>query len=69
MISTDIPCLFSDSYALNHHSGYLNPLNTELSPICRFLALLEAHHIFHVNRIRVKVAVSLNTHVLNLKFF
>ena len=32
----------------------LNPLNAELNPICLLLALLEAHHIFHVSRIRVK---------------
>jgi len=31
----------------------LNPLNTELNPICHLLALLEAHHILHVSRIRV----------------
>jgi len=31
-----------------------NPLNAELNPICNFLALLGAHHILHVNRIRVK---------------
>jgi hypothetical protein len=30
------------------------PLNTELNPICHLLALLEAHHILHVSRIRVK---------------
>jgi hypothetical protein len=32
----------------------LNPLNTELNPICHLLALLEAHHIFHVSGLRVK---------------
>jgi hypothetical protein len=32
---------------------YINPLNTELNPIYDLLALLEAHHIFHVSRIRV----------------
>jgi hypothetical protein len=32
----------------------VNPLNAELNPICHLLALLEAHHIFHVSRIRVK---------------
>jgi len=32
-----------------------NPLNAELNPICHLLTLLEAHHILHVNRIRVKV--------------
>jgi hypothetical protein len=31
----------------------INPLNAELNPICRFLALLGAHHILHVSRIRV----------------
>ena len=33
---------------------YINPLNAELNPICRLLALLGAHHILHVTRIRVK---------------
>jgi len=32
----------------------INPLKAELSPICHLLALLGAHHIFHVSRIRVK---------------
>ena len=31
-----------------------NPLNAELNPICPLLALLGAHHILHVSRIRVK---------------
>ena len=31
-----------------------NPLNAKLNPICHLLALLGAHHIFHVSRIRVK---------------
>jgi len=31
----------------------LNLLNAELNPICHLLALLEAHHILHVSRIRV----------------
>jgi len=34
----------------------LNPLNAELNPICRLLALLGAHHILHVSRIRVNQA-------------
>ena len=33
----------------------INPLNAELKPICHLLALLGAHHILHVSRIRVKV--------------
>jgi len=35
-----------------------NPLNAELNPICHLLALLEAHHILHVSRIRVNNAVN-----------
>jgi hypothetical protein len=61
--------IFSDSTAVIHsltkidalpskrvtkiHSS-TNPLNAKLNPICHLLALLEAHHILHVSRIRVK---------------
>ena len=41
---------------LNGHGSLvctLNPLNTELNPICYLLALL-AHHFLHVSRIMVK---------------
>jgi len=31
----------------------LNPLNTELNPVCHLLALLAAHHILHLSRIRL----------------
>jgi hypothetical protein len=30
-----------------------NPSNAKLNPICHLLALLGAHHILHVSRIRV----------------
>jgi len=32
-----------------------NTFNAELNPVCHLLSLLEAHHIFHVSRIRVNV--------------
>jgi len=32
---------------------FLNPLNTELSPTCHLLALLGAHQILHISRVRV----------------
>jgi hypothetical protein len=32
----------------------INPLNFKLIPICHLLALLGAHHILHVSRVRVK---------------
>jgi len=35
----------------------LNPLNAELNPICHLLALLGAHPILHIGRIRVKLAM------------
>jgi len=35
----------------------LNPLNAELNPICHLLALLGAHHILHISRLRVKAIV------------
>jgi len=36
---------------------FINPLKTELNSICHLLALLGAHHIIHVSRIRVKIGV------------
>ena len=38
----------------NLWAGTFNPLNLELNPICHRLALLGAHHILHIGRIRVK---------------
>jgi hypothetical protein len=35
----------------------INPLNTKLNPICHLLALLGAHPILHVSRIRVNIGV------------
>jgi len=35
-----------------------NLLNAELNPICHLLALLGAHHILHVSRVRVKLSSS-----------
>ena len=34
----------------------VNPLNAELHPICHLLALLQAHHILQVSRIRVTIS-------------
>ena len=38
---------------------FARTLNAELNPICHMLALLEAHHILHVSRIRVKIQLLL----------
>ena len=37
----------------------LNPLKAEFNPICHLLALLGAHHILHISRVRVKVQITL----------
>jgi len=34
---------------------FINPLNPELNPICHMLALLGAHLILHISRIRVNI--------------
>ena len=38
----------------------INSLNAELNPICHLLALLGAHHILHISRIRVKFVLQLS---------
>jgi len=38
----------------------VNPLNAELNAICHFLALLGAHRILHVSRIRVKTGYGIH---------
>jgi len=49
--------LHEDQYTflIISHSFLLNPLNAELNPVFHLLALLGAHHILHVSRIRVKM--------------
>jgi len=42
----------------------INPLNTKLNPICHLLALLGAHPILHISRIRVNETLN----ALNSKF-
>jgi len=45
---------FLESFFLFIRVLFVIPLNAELNPICHLLALLRAHHILHVSRIRVK---------------
>jgi hypothetical protein len=44
----------------------LNPLNAELNPICHLLALLGAHPISHVSRIRVNVDIDIGNRAVYL---
>jgi len=39
---------------MTKYHGIINPLNAKLNPTCHFPALLGAHPILHVSRIRVK---------------
>ena len=42
-----------DAFSHNHFINQnINPLNAELNPICRLLALLGSRHILHVSRIK-----------------
>jgi len=45
-------------------SSDIDPLNTELNPICHLLALLGAHRILYVSRIRVN-----SGHFYTMRFF
>jgi hypothetical protein len=38
-----------------HQTCNINPLNAELHPISHLLALLGAHHIFHVSELMLNV--------------
>ena len=44
----------------------LNPLNAELNPICHLLALLGAHHIFHVSGLRVNFISSVASNTFEI---
>jgi hypothetical protein len=47
--------LLKQGASLVEDTSMINPLNAELNPICFNLALLGAHHILHVSRIRVNI--------------
>ena len=46
---------FPRQHWLRERASLFNPLNAELNPTCHLLALLGAHHIFHVSWLRVNV--------------
>ena len=46
----------------------VNPLNAALNPICHLLALLGAHHILHLSRIRINTIVCVSDLVV-IKYF
>jgi hypothetical protein len=43
----------SDEKCRKYGENYINPLNIKLNLICHLLALLGAHHILHISRIKV----------------
>ena len=60
-------CLFESSTCFEQlctrlqEDNCINPLHVQLNPICHLLALLGAHHIFHVSRIRVNTTSGMIT--------
>ena len=42
-------CIIRSNIVIERNA--FNPFNAELNPTCQMLALLGAHHIFHVSRI------------------
>jgi len=46
------------------YRGISDTLNSELNPICHPLALLEAHRIPHISRIRAKKGYRLRTNIV-----
>jgi len=49
------PNIFPRIQGTGSYTEEFNPLNAELNPICHLLALLGAHHILHVSRVRVNI--------------
>jgi len=45
-----------EAFKIKNHI-YINSLNAELNPICHLLALLGAHHILLISRVKVKTYV------------
>jgi hypothetical protein len=49
----------------------INPLNTKLNPFYHLLALLGAHHILHISRVRVNASkakyMNMNRNMTNLE--
>ena len=43
-------------FFMKYRNNVANPLNAELNPICHLLALLGAHHILHVSRVRAYIS-------------
>jgi len=44
------------THNLSIYTQLFNPLNAELNSICHLLALVGAHHIFHVSGLRVNIS-------------
>jgi hypothetical protein len=49
--------MWNSVYPLRPQYCGVNPLNAELNAICHLLALLGAHHILHVSRVRVNMVI------------
>ena len=56
-----LPCqtTLHKRFIISMNTKEFNPLNAELNPICHLLALLGAHHVFHVSGLRVKPLIKI----------
>ena len=50
------------------HVRFFNPLNTQLNHTCHLLVLLGAHHILHVSRVRVNLALACGESLVLIRF-
>ena len=66
--SPDRPTRIVSLLLLSYPGCFINPLNAELNPICHLLALLGAHHIFHVSGLRVN-SVCCITRIILLSYY
>ena len=53
--------IYHDARSAERQNEYINTLHAELNPICQLLALLEAHYILYVSRIKVNIHSYINT--------
>ena len=45
---------------MHKSQSLFNPLNAKLNPTCHWLALLRAHPVFHISRVRVNLTTALH---------
>ena len=57
-VCTYMGIMFALAYKAPWQHHMINTSNAELNPVCHFLALIGAHHILQVSRIRVNTVIT-----------